>query len=220
MPIREHHVTTARTARYYTTGGTGSALAAVWFVIHGYGQLAAYFLQHFERLARSGPRLIVAPEALSRFYLQNGYGRVGASWMTREDRTREIADYVRYLDGVHEAVFAEAGVARQDVRVHVLGFSQGCPTATRWSVLGRHRPDRLILWAGDVPHDLDLAAHAEALRGLDLTLVYGSEDEYISAERVAKEEARLGTHRIPYQKVTFDGPHRLDAEVLEQLAAG
>ena len=75
----------------------------LWYVLHGYGQLAAPFLDDF-RAIDDGTRLIVAPEALSRFYEGDVQARlhkdakVGASWMTREDRDAEIADYVAYLD--------------------------------------------------------------------------------------------------------------------------
>src|SRR5919202_1046254 len=103
--MREHHITVTRTARYVTLGDVHEALRQVWFVCHGYEQLPARFRQPSEDLAE-GPRLIVAPEALSRFYVESGAGTrhadvpVGATWMTREDRLSEIADYVSYLDGL------------------------------------------------------------------------------------------------------------------------
>src|SRR5206468_3354730 len=74
----------------------------------------------------------------------------GASWMTREDRLHEIDDYVRYLDAVH------AQVASGKARVTALGFSQGTATACRWAAFGSARIDRLIVWGGEVPPDLDL----------------------------------------------------------------
>src|SRR2546425_9676771 len=79
-------------------------------VCHGSGQLAARSLRHFEPLA-DGTRLVVAPEALSRFYLEDTTvpakeRKVGATWMTRENRLSEIDDYVRYLDALHAEVFA------------------------------------------------------------------------------------------------------------------
>jgi hypothetical protein len=54
----------------------------------------------------------VAPEGLSRFYFEGGFhgpgSKVGATWMTREDRLAKIEDYVGYLDALHDAVFARA----------------------------------------------------------------------------------------------------------------
>src|SRR5512140_2894757 len=93
----EHAIAVPRTARYYTLGPTHGFPRELWFVCHGYGQLGARFVEQFASLD-DGTRLIVAPEALSRFYLDSiperrnqQSPRVGASWMTREDRLAEIA---------------------------------------------------------------------------------------------------------------------------------
>jgi len=209
--MTEHHLTVQRTARYYTRGPEQGP-EAVWVVLHGYGQLAAPFLRGFAPVD-DGQRLFVAPEALSRFYLP-GHERVGASWMTKADRETEIADYLAYLDAL--AVHVRAPLS-DDVPVHVLGFSQGATTACRWAVLGAAPIERLVLWAGGLPHDLDYDAHAETLRGLDLTLVVGTEDEYVTPDRLAAQQALLDEHAIPYDLITFDGPHHLDAETLRRV---
>ncbi len=210
--MQEHHFAARRTARYCTLG-PASAAQEVWFVMHGYGQLAGTFIRHFEPID-DGHRLIVAPEALSRFYLP-GHRRVGASWMTKEDRLTEIDDYLAYLDALYDRLFES--IDRSRVTVHVLGFSQGAATASRWSTLGHVDADRLILWAGDLAHDLDLAAHAETLQGLNLTLVVGTDDEFVTPERLAGLEALLIQHSIPYRLRPFKGPHRMDAETLTLL---
>ncbi len=209
----EHHLPIRRTARYYTMEPTG-AVRDVWFVLHGYGQLAAFFLKNFEALD-DGQRLIVAPEALSRFYLP-GHQRVGASWMTKEDRHTEIEDYLAYLDALYDHVLED--LDPDAVTVHVLGFSQGTDTASRWALLGYARVDHLVLWAGDLAHDLDLDAHRAALRRLGLTFVVGHSDEYLTPDRLAEHEARLRRHDVPYRLVPFDGGHHLDADVLRRLA--
>ena len=103
--------------------------------------------------------MIVAPEALNRFYLSREGGRagasarVGATWMTREDRLAEIDDYVRYLDDLHREI--TEGQQRKNVRVTALGFSQGTATAARWLVHGTARIDRLVLWAGLLPPEIE-----------------------------------------------------------------
>lgn len=211
-----HHLSTPRTARYARLGDSASA-QEVWIVLHGYGQLAEYFIRPF-RVLDDGQRLIVAPEALSRFYLDamSEHDRVGASWMTKADRLREIDDYVCYLDALYEQLVAD-GLA-DDAPVHVLGFSQGTATACRWAALGTARADRLTLWAGGVPPDLDLDAHRALFRRLDLTIVVGTDDEYISDERLVKETARLDAHDIPYRTIRFDGTHRIESDVLADLA--
>jgi predicted esterase len=150
----------------------------------------------------------VAPEGLSRFYLSEhpAERRVGAAWMTREDRLHEIEDYVRYLD----AVYARIAPAKS---VTVLGFSQGTATVCRWAALGSSRLDRLILWGGEVPPDLDL----QLLRVPRLTLVYGTRDELFTPKVVAATEVRLRQHGIPYELRSFDGGHEIHAATLGSL---
>jgi predicted esterase len=211
--MNEHHVSVTRTARYYTVPAEEGP-REVWIVLHGYGQLAGPFLRSFQALD-DGRRLFVAPEALSRFYVGRPHDQVGASWMTREDREAEIYDYVTYLDAVYDRVFTD--LDRDQVTVHLLGFSQGTATASRWAALGRARFDRLLLWGGSLAHDLDLDRHAPTLAGLGLTLVYGLQDQWITAAHVAALEDTLARHTIPYRLVPFDGGHDLDDDVLRSL---
>lgn len=216
--MQEHHLSVARTARYYTLGEAPTAFREVWFVCHGYGQLAGRFLRHFAALD-DGTRLIVAPEGLSRFYVGSGSGaseQVGAAWMTREDRLAEIHDYVSYLDAVYAEVFG--GVDRAAVRVHALGFSQGTATVSRWIAFGTARVDRVVLWGGEVPPDLDLAAARERLAGAGLTLVAGRQDEFLTPKIVARDEARLRELGIPCRVARFDGGHEIDELTLKSLA--
>ena len=205
--MQEHCITAPRTARYFTLGAPESA-QDVWFVCHGYGQLAARFLERF-RAVESPERCIVAPEALSRFYLSEhpAERRVGASWMTKEDRLHEIEDYVRYLD----AVYAQVAPGRKGVTA--LGFSQGTATVCRWAALGSSRIDRLILWGGEVPPDLDL----QRLRVPKLMLVYGTRDEFFTPKVVAANEKRLRDHGVPYELISFEGGHAIDVETVKRL---
>ncbi len=209
--MEEHFLTTSRTARYFTLGSPppGRARGAeLWFVCHGYGQLAARFLERF-RPIEAEQRCIVAPEGLSRFYLSEhpAERRVGASWMTKEDRLHEIDDYVRYLD----AVYAKVSPAQHAVTA--LGFSQGTATVCRWAALGASRIDRLILWGGEVPPDLDL----KLLRVPRLVLVYGTRDEFFTPKVVAANEARLREHGVPYELMSFEGGHVIEADTLGRL---
>src|SRR5207249_11468139 len=148
--MQEHHIDVTRTARYFTLGGSGSGVAEVWFVCHGYGQLAGRFIRYFAALD-DGTRLIVAPEALARFYLGEVTGpsanrKIGASWMTREDRLTEIDDYVRYLDALFQEVLRR--LEPRAPRVTALGFSQGAATVSRWATLGKSRVDGSCPGAG------------------------------------------------------------------------
>jgi len=209
--MNEHRVTVPRTARYFTLGPTAAA-REVWFVLHGYGQLAARFLNSVSSLD-DGSRLLVAPEALSRFYVDaEGREKVGASWMTREDRLAEIADYVRYLDAIAADVFGR--VARAGKSVHVLGFSQGAAAACRWAALGATPVDRLLLWGGEVPPDLELSP----LAAIPVTVVFGTQDGLITAKVAATIAQRLQASAIRHRMVPFDGGHEIVPAVLRHVA--
>lgn len=221
--MREHRLEVLRTARFYTLGPRGTPLHEAWFVLHGYRQLASRFLRRFEVLD-DGTRLLVAPEALSRFYVDPSPGRhgsearVGATWMTREDRLAEIGDYVRYLDAVLEAILSE--LPEPPARVVVLGFSQGCHTAARWTVLGRVRPARLFLWGDYLPHDLPEAKARERLGSTGVTVVHGRRDPSLRSELMEAHEARLRALGVRFEHVLYDGGHEIEAEPLLRLAGG
>lgn len=217
---QEHHISVTRSARYWTRGDPKLA-DEVWFVLHGYMQLARRFLRRFEPID-DGRRLIVAPEGLSRFYIGQEAGRhgstsiVGATWMTREDRKFEIRDYVAYLDALADQL---RDAAPKKVRsVTVLGFSQGVATATRWVTHGHLRPDRVILWGDSTPPDLDLERAAIALSGVELVLVRGDADAALDPRLLAEERARLMHAGIESRTVTYAGGHDIDTPTLKALA--
>ncbi len=185
----------------------------VWFVLHGYGQLAEYFIRKFEKM-QDDETLIVAPEALSRFYLDHESGRVGASWMTREDRLSEIEDYVAYLESVQQEIFQ--GFSPENIHITVLGFSQGAATACRWVNQSELKCDRLILWGGYFANGILELIEKERLPPQDTYFVYGDKDEYLSqlnpTEYIQKLKAELPTIII----VEYKGGHAIDQNILTQ----
>lgn len=222
--MHEHRVAVYRTARYYTLDAPEGPTEEVWMACHGYGQLARYFLRHFRAVEAPG-RLIVAPEGLSRFYVDDAdgggtYKRVGASWMTRDSRQEEIEDHVRWLDSSYTDALERARTPLP-ARLIGFGFSQGCATVTRWlaasAMLPPERCHRLVLWGGTLPHDLDLDAHRDWLDGR-VTLVTGKADPFVTPERLAEEEARLQDHGIGHRLIRYDGGHRLEADALRRVA--
>ena len=185
--ITPHSIRVRRTARYYTLGPTHGFPRELWIVLHGYGQLARRFLSAFERLD-DGSRLVVAPEALSRFYLdpsserrQHETPRVGATWMTREDRLAEIEDYIAYLEQL--TMELRHHLAGAGPRIVVLGFSQGTATVCRWLAASELRADQIVLWAGGIPPELDVADVVDAAHGAPLTLVAGEGGRAGAGER-------------------------------------
>jgi predicted esterase len=191
-------------------------------VCHGFAQLASRFLRRFEPLARQH-RIIVAPEALNRFYIDTSprpHGPeaiVGATWMTREDREHEISDYVRYLDDLHGALLGECGARRPSLLL--MGFSQGVTTACRWFTLGRAEVQRLVLWSGNIPSDLPVEAHPDRWRATEVNLVWGDRDARAHVDGIQRDEARLAAIEVRAISARFEGGHELNPEVLAEIAA-
>ena len=222
MSIVPHTLVVPRTARYYTFGPTHGFPRELWFVCHGYGQLAARFITQFAPLD-DGTRLIVAPEALSHFYLDpipqrrhETSPRVGATWMTRENRDAEIADYVAYLELLAQEVRHPLGGAAP--RIIVLGFSQGTATVSRWLAASAMRADQLVLWSGGIPPELDLAAWSARLQGAAITLVSGEEDQMVTPAAIAADAERLSLAGVAHTFQRHAGGHTIAAAALEQLA--
>ena len=203
-------------ARYYTAGSLDVNTRQVWFVIHGYGQLAQYFLKKFEPLTAKGV-FVIAPEGLSRFYLseltQTGRAdnRVGATWMTRENRLMDIQNYIAYLDAVYHRELSAIG----DIPVTLLGFSQGCATVCRWALDGHPNFNRLILWAGLFPPDMDFQKGHERFSDKKTYMVIGNQDPFLTDERMQEFDALTEKLGITPEKRRFEGKHELNAELLE-----
>lgn len=208
------HLTVERTARYCLSAEPTGKVRDVWFVLHGYGELAPDFLRRFEAAFAPG-RLFVAPEGLSRYYRRGGSGEVGASWMTRAERDQEIADYVGYLDRLYGTVRL---AVHPDARVSCLGFSQGAATACRWAMLGVQPLDGVVLWGGGVPPDLELSA--ARVRSTSFRFVVGERDPYFEDERYAAEAEgfeRLAGLGARTEAIRFDGAHEITNEPFSRL---
>ena len=217
----EHHLVVQRTARYFALGEPSASTTELWIACHGYGQLAAPFLASFAAVA-SPSRVIVAPEGLSRFYLDGPSTatepprRVGAAWMTREDREHEIADQATYLDALHDRLRPPERVG--SVRLRALGFSQGAATVARWIAASRVSVDQLIVWAGAFPADVDLAAFRERLAGAPVVFVAGTRDELAPWAAADVQLQRFTDAGISARLVSFTGGHRLDYGTLAAIA--
>ncbi len=217
MNAVSHHIRVVKRARYHTIGPERDA-ADVWVVCHGYGQLAGRFINSFSAIA-APTRLILAPEALHRFYLDPvsvpaAQRRVGATWMTREDRENDIADYIDYLDMLVSDVMSRSPSAR----LRVLGFSQGSATVLRWVVRASRIPHQLIIWAGEVPPDVDWAVASKKLAATRIDVVRGETDGSITQESLDRNIERLVAVGLQYQLHGFSGAHHLDDGMLRRLA--
>ena len=158
--------------------------------------------------------LIVAPEALSRFYFGGFSGKVGASWMTKEDREDEIDDYINYLQQIYEFFINQLS---SNVRITLFGFSQGGTTQSRFALLKKPLFHHLILWAGNFAHDLDYLESLTFLAEKKIFLVIGDNDEFITEDRREEILKFLVKNRITCELIDFKGTHKIDRKVLGEL---
>ena len=214
MTINENEVEFNYSARYFTNQIDFSEAKAIWYVFHGYGQLAFYFLRKFEILSKY-KILVVAPEGLSRYYLNDTKGRVGATWMTKEDRERDILNYTRYFETVFRVTQSQLP---NWIPTTLLGFSQGAATVCRCASSPLIQFDRMILWAGLFPFDLDPVKGKSVFNDKQVDFVYGTQDPYLSDERFMELEKLSGQFEVTLNKYSFNGVHDIDNHMLEALA--
>jgi predicted esterase len=205
--------------RYYTQGVLDSNTKNIWFVLHGYGQLAKFFLSKFNHVSDAGV-YVIAPEGLSKFYLEDvtsrartGNNRVGATWMTRENRLTDIENYLTYLKNIYNKEVPNDFKGE----ISILGFSQGAATATRWALEGYPLFHRLILWAGILPPDMNFDQAHEILKDKKVIEVFGKSDPYLTDERlkeVSDLNAKLNIHP---EIIEFDGGHEINEPTLMNL---
>jgi predicted esterase len=223
--VRMRERATMRTARYALLGAEPVASRRVWIVLHGYGMLAARFLRAFADVIPADT-CVIAPEALSRFYLESPRAdgghlqRVGATWLTRESRETEIADAHRWLDAVHDEILAEVAAAGgAPPLVGVLGFSQGVATAMRWIANGHVAPRQFVAWAGGLAQDVDGAAFTSKMRHGETVLVAGTDDHFATPVARAAIADAIQSLGVPHRAIEFAGGHHLDHAVLRTVLA-
>ena len=85
--------------------------------------LSQYFIKKFNGLENNNT-VIISPEALSRFYIGENYDRVGASWITKEDKIDDIDDNINYLNSLFKSI--TKNIDLNSINIHVLGFQGWC----------------------------------------------------------------------------------------------
>jgi len=201
----KNHLISSRTYRYFTHGNIGKANKLL-FVLHGYGQLAEFFIRKFHFL--EDDYFIVAPEGMHRFYLKGSSGRVGASWMTKEDRESDINDNINYLNQLYDVISSN----KKFDKIILLGFSQGGATAARWFNSFQRDIDAHISWASVYPPDLALTTHK---RNMNNYFAIGDKDEFFSDQKL--KETIFFYKKLNYTTFTFDGKHNIQPFTLKEI---
>ena len=209
--MKSHKILFEKTAHYFTLGEPTHNTKYFWIVCHGYGQLASKIIYKFDDLDLS-ENFILAPEGLSRFYWNRAAPEpVGSSWMTKKDRLDEIADYTRFIKKLYSENLSQLN---ENVKIILLGFSQGCATQVRWIMREFPKIDHLVLWAGLLPEDLDYTPHQDYLSKIKKHWIYGTDDQFLTEKTISWHHEFMKEQKLEFETTIFEGKHKIERSIL------
>jgi predicted esterase len=206
--MNEHHLETTVSGRSLVELPESDGPFPLLAGFHGYGQQAEDELALLRKIPGSERFARCSIEALHPF--MNSKGQPGASWMTRRDRDRRIAENVRYVDTVIGRLIDELPV---DGRLVLHGFSQGAPMASRAAVLGTHPVAGVMLLGGDIPPELGDLTRMHAVH-----IGRGDRDHFYRKKQLDSDVLRLRKVGIEPEVSLYAGGHAPTGEYFE--AAG
>jgi predicted esterase len=211
MNSTEKEISYKSTNSYSTLNNLTEGTKNVWFVCHGMSYLSRYFLKYFKEL-NPEDNYIIAPQAQSKFYIQPAFKHVGASWLTKENTINETENVMRYFDSV-----LEAEKISNDKNIIVVGYSQGVSVAMRYIRSRQLYCNQLVLMSGGIPKEL-IADDFKFLKDTKITMIYGTEDEFLNTERIQLESNRIkelfGDNATI---IPFEGKHIVNVELINNL---
>lgn len=194
---------------YSTLNTYSNTTKNVWFVCHGMGYLSKYFLKYFKTL-NPEENYIIAPQAPSKYYIPPKF-HVGANWLTKDNTEQGTENILNYFD----AIFEKEQIPKTKNLI-IFGYSQGVSVAMRYVAKRQLQCSQLVLHSGGIPKEL----MAEDFSHLDakITLIYGTQDQYLNDERMAYETERV--NELFGNNVTiipFDGKHEVNIDLVNNL---
>lgn len=206
----------------YTNINTYSTLNAltkktknIWFVFHGMGYLSKYFINYFKDLDPS-KNYIIAPQAPSKYYQDKKFKYVGASWLTKENTALEKENILNYIDQVWKT--ERTKWKDQEVRIILMGYSQGVSIVTRWAASTKINCNHLLLHSGAIPQELTSQDFEHLNTSTSVTYIYGDNDEYINEARKTEQQLKgtaLFGDRL--QIKIFKGKHQVHIPFINVL---
>jgi len=166
---------------------------------HGYGMNAGQMLDELEQIPGIEAWLLVSVQALHRFYTRDGR-TVVASWMTSEDRDTAIADNIRYIADVVDAV----GHAWPFNRLVYAGFSQGVAMAFRAAILAGRSCEGVIALGGDIPPEL---AQDSSIVWPRVVLARGDSDTFYTLDTFMQDASLLERAGALAAQIAYEGGH-------------
>ncbi|WP_010521842.1 alpha/beta hydrolase [Aquimarina agarivorans] len=197
------------TNTYDTLNKLTGATKNIWLVFHGIGYLSRFFIKHFSSL-NAEENYIICPQAPSKYYKDDNYRRVGASWLTKENTVLDTENVLNYVD----AILDQENLP-ENCNLIVLGYSQGVSIASRWIAKRKRQCSRLVFISGVFPAELKKFD----FNHLDnKTIIYhtvGINDPIFETENVLKQELKI-QQTFPNVFITnHNGGHELDSSLLE-----
>ena len=208
--MEEQHITYQHSAPYYKLNSYTKKTKRIWIVFHGYGQLAKFFIRKFEHLDKDENYFIV-PQGLHKYYLEGFYGRVGASWMTKEDRLNDIQNQYAYID----AVLENEPIDWENVELIYFGFSQGVATMTRYAAHAKRVFNQMIIWAGTFPPELQFEDFKYLTGSEKVKYFTGTQDPFLEEGMEEKQRIRvMEAMDIEPEVIWFEGKHEVIPDLL------
>jgi predicted esterase len=210
MNSKEKEISYTTTNSYSTLNSLTSKTKNVWFVCHGMGYLSRYFIRYFKDL-NPKENYIITPQAQGKYYIPPKFKHVGASWLTKENTISETENVMQYFDAVLEAEQLPKGVS-----LIVLGYSQGVSVTMRYVAKRQLQCSQLVIMSGGIPKELTVKDFK--FLNAKVSLIYGTEDEYLNEERMKHELNRVNelfgniVNIIP-----FEGKHIVNVELINDL---
>ena len=212
--FNKHNISFEFSSSYITHNQLTDNTENIWIVFHGYGQLSKYFIRRFDVLD-GDKNYIIAPQGLSKFYVDEDYKNVGASWLTKEDRGSDLLNQQKYLIKLMDELKLKIDFSK--IKVNLFGFSQGVSALTRLLMNYNMKVNNVIIWAGWVPDEF-FNINKDVLKDTNLFFVVGNKDKYYNNPIIKgylKKIKNILNKKIDY--FVFNGGHIVDRKVLKKI---
>ena len=212
--FNKHNISFEFSSSYITYNQLTDNTENIWIVFHGYGQLSKYFIRRFDVL-EGDKNYIIAPQGLSKFYVDEDYKNVGASWLTKEDRESDLLNQQKYLIKLMDELKLKIDFSK--IKINFFGFSQGVSALTRLLMNYNMKVNNIIIWAGWVPDEF-FNINKDVLKDTNLFFVVGNKDKYYNNPIIKgylKKIKNILNKEIDY--FVFNGGHIVDRKVLKKI---
>ena len=122
--------------------------------------------------------------------------------------------YLNYLDQMYEH---EVKPYLNQVKLNVLGFSQGGHTASRWINHSKLSYQKLILWGSGLAHEINKEDITMSFSKGKNICVIGDRDRFISSEQLIKATKRYSVIGFDHELLEYHGTHNIYPDILSQL---